>query len=271
MFFAASAVLSWFWRAGARVPVRSGRWACWIFVAWGALSSASAQSQLLINEIVFNPPGTDTPNEYIELRGLPSYLIPLGTYFVAVEGDTNGNPGSIQNIFDLSGQRLGTNGFLVLLQKTNSYTFNASAAILVNTGSGSGWGSGATSSIGHRGEGGQTELENASVTFFLIRSSVPPSLSQDIDQNNDGVPDGVFTNWVVLDWVGILDASGFGDIAYGAINFRWNTAPGNGATASGVIVPVPFTAGYVGRSANTTGSDAADTVTSNSLAFSAPN
>lgn len=235
-------------------------WVWRMMVAWGVVSSALAQGQLLINEILLNVPGSDTPHEYIELRGMPSYVIPQGTYFVGVEGDTNGNPGSVQNIFDLSGQRIGANGFLVLLQKTNLYAPGSGATALVNTGPGPGFGSGSASSIAHRGEGGQTELENASATFFLIRSVVPPALSQDIDVNDDGVPDSAFTNWVVLDSVGLLDADGRGDIAYAAINFRRNQAPGNSALASGTIVPISFTPSYIGRSSNTVGSAAADWV-----------
>jgi hypothetical protein len=112
---------------------------------------ASAQ---VISEILINPPGTDAPNEYIELRGSPNQLLPFGTYLVAVEGDTNGNAGTIQNLFDLSGKQLGGNGFLVILQKTNSYSVNSNATILVNTDKGPGFGSGSSSSIGHRGETG---------------------------------------------------------------------------------------------------------------------
>ncbi|MBK8001873.1 MAG: hypothetical protein IPK15_25020, partial [Verrucomicrobia bacterium] len=55
-----------------------------------------------------------------------------------------------------------------------------------------------------------------------------------------------------LDSVGVLDSDGDGDIAYGKINFRRDTAPGNQATAGNTVVSVPFTPGYVGRSGNTT-------------------
>src|SRR3954452_14141844 len=75
------------------------------------------RAQVVISEILINPPGTDAPNEYIELRGPPNQVLSSGTYFVAVEGDINGNPGVIQDVFDLSGKALGGNGFLVLLQK----------------------------------------------------------------------------------------------------------------------------------------------------------
>src|SRR4051812_29854210 len=185
----------------------------------GSLLSRVASAQV-ISEILINPPGTDAPNEYVELRGSPNQLLPLGTYLVAVEGDTNGNPGIIQNVFDLSGKQLGGNGFLVLLEKTNSYAVTSNATILVNTGKGPGFGSGSSSSIGHRGENGQTDLENGSTTYFLIQATSPPLIGADIDPDNDGNPDGpTFASWTIFDSIGILDDSGLGDIAYGAINF----------------------------------------------------
>jgi hypothetical protein len=225
-----------------------------------------AAGQVVISEILFNPPGNDTPNEYIELRGTPNLVLAAGTYFVAVEGDTNGNPGTVQHIFDLSGRQLGGNGFLVLLQKTNSYQPYANATSVINT-KGSGWGSGSSSSIGHRGESGQTEIENGSATYFLIQSSAAPVIGADIDPDNNGAPDGpTYATWIILDSVGVLDDSGLGDIAYGAINFRRNAS----ATASGVVVSIGFNADYVGRAGNTTGSAAADWIASSSLGGAAP-
>src|SRR5439155_4239804 len=132
-------------------------------------------------------------------------------------------------------------------------------------------GSGASSSIGHRGDGGKTELDNASVTFFLIRTTFAPDPGDDIDANDDGIPDGPYLNWTVLDSVGVLDNTGPGDFAYGAINYRRNAPPGNQAGASGLVVSVGFTPSYVGRSGNTTGSADADWVASDNVSGTAPN
>ncbi len=43
--------------------------------------------ELFINEIMFNPDGADAPNEYLEFRGTPGAVLPVGTYFVGIEGD----------------------------------------------------------------------------------------------------------------------------------------------------------------------------------------
>jgi hypothetical protein len=233
--------------------------------------SLAAPAQVYINEVLFNPPGTDSPNQYIELRGQPNYLLPNGTYFVTVNGSAANNPGTVCDLFDLSGKALGGNGLLILLQKTNSYAVNSNATVLANT-NGPGWGSGSSSSVGHTGPNGQTDLPHPSLTFFLIQTFTAPALGDDIDTNDDGVPDGpVWAGWRVMDSVGVLNNHGAGDVAYGAINFRRNAPPGNGATASGTIVPVGFTPDYVARAGNTIGSAAGDWVAGGSLAGSAPN
>lgn len=241
------------------------RWLCLCLL--GA-SMSIARAELFINEILFNPPFGDTTNEFVEVRGTPNLVIAQGTYLVSVEGDGGGNnPGDIQNIFDLSGRRVGQNGFLLLLQKFHRYKPNPLSTVITNSDSGEGWGSGSSSSLKHRGESGQIEIENASCTFFLIQTAVEPDIGDDIDSDNDGSADGVFTNWFVLDSVGALDNSGTGDIAYGRINFRSDKPPGDGATVpSGTtIVPVPFTPGYVGRNGNTTDGEGTNWIASDNL------
>ncbi|MBI1839531.1 MAG: hypothetical protein HYR88_01605, partial [Verrucomicrobia bacterium] len=216
-----------------------------------------------ISEILFNPPGVDSPNEYIELRGVPNSTLPSGTYLIGVEGDAANNPGMIQDVFDLSGRQFGGNGFLVLLQKTNVYRCDPLARVYTQTGPDPGWGHGAGSTLKHRGEGGQTDLENGSCTFFLIQSPDGPAIGDDIDVNNDGVPDSKqFARWTIFDSVGILDSDGAGDIAYGRINFRRPGPPGNAALASGTVVPTSFTPSYVARIGNSTGWLAGDWIAS---------
>ena len=256
--------------------------ACGVLLLLSVLlaGASTLQAGLLFNEILFNPPFNDATNEYVELRGSPNLVIPKGTYLLSVEGDstvtTNGSPGAIrpgtvQNIFDLGGQRVGQSGFLVLLQKYHRYKPLLYSSVISNTNSSEGWGSGSSSSLGHRGEGGQIELENASCTFFLIQTTNAPSIGDDIDLDDDGAPDGTnFMSWTVLDSVGILDSTGAGDIAYGLINFRSDDSPGNLATAANTIIPVPFTPGYVARNGNSSGWDATDWVASDNLSGKPP-
>jgi hypothetical protein len=236
-------------------------------------AGASARADLLINEILFNPPLADSTNEYVELRGTPNSLLPAGTWLLNVEGDANGNPGTIQNLFDLSGLRVGQNGYLVLLQKNHRYTPNPLATVVTNSDHGDGWGSGSSSSMRHRGEGGQTELENPSCTFLLVQTPNPPSIGDDLDQDDDGELDSSVTSeMLILDAVGILDSDGAGDMAYGRINFRRDNAPGNGASVppGSTVVPLPFTPGYIGRNGDSNGWDRTHWVASDNLGGAAP-
>jgi len=237
-----------------------------------ASSPDPSLTNLFINELLFNPPSADATNEFIEIRGAPNYVIPSGTYLVAVEGDADEDPGTIQNRFDLSGRRIGQNGFLVLLQKFHRFKTVLYSTVLTNSDTGSGWGSGSSSSVGHEGEDDVTDLENPSATFFLIQSGIRPEPGADIDENDDGTPDGTnFVSWTVLDSVGVIDSDDGDDIAYGNINFRRNTAPGNQATAGNTVVSVPFTPGHVARNGNTTGWNATDWAASDNLTGKLPN
>ncbi len=245
---------------------------------WGVLLLAAglhARADLVINEILFNPPAGDFTNEFIELRGTPNMVLANGTYLLSVEGDANGDPGTIQNLFDLSGRRVGQNGFLVLLQKFHRYTVNPLATVITNSDNDGGWGSGSSSSVRHRGENSQTELESPSLTFFLIQTANTPSIGDDIDAHDNGMAGGPrFASWTVLDAVGVLDAEGAGDFAFGKINFRRDKPPGDGATVpaggTATLVPLPFTPGYIGRNGNSTGWDKTNWVASDHLLGAPP-
>src|SRR5262249_55764390 len=85
---------------------------------------------LYISEIFFDPPGTDAPNEYVEIFStVPNFTIPTNTFLVGLEGDIADNPGTVQDTFDLSGFVTGSNGYLALLELSQEYT----AAGAVNT------------------------------------------------------------------------------------------------------------------------------------------
>lgn len=211
-----------------------------------ALGAARAEAALLINEVAFNPPGTDAPNEYVELRNTDSapLAVPAGTYLVALEGDGTG-AGDVQNLFSLGGLVVPANGYLVIAQQGHPYAVAAGATLVVGTGPGFAGAAGFSSDTGN-------DIENVSASFLLITSATAPTLLDDADSNNDGTIDGV--SWTVLDSVGVLD-NGATDISYGALTFV-NGAGGVGAN----LVRIAYDAGYVGRFGNSTGSAAADWV-----------
>jgi hypothetical protein len=230
------------------------------------LPGAYAAPDFRISEILFNPPGADLGAEAIELRGPPNAVISNDTYLVFVEGDSGGTPGVIQNVFELSGLRMGGNGFLLLLQKDAPYTVDPGATLYQNTGDDEGWGDGSGSSIDHRGAFDRLDLENGSFTCLLVCSPSEPDPGDSIDADTNGVPDGVFTSWTVLDTIGILDNSGAGDISYAALTFRHDVS----AQASGAVVELGFSPSYVARQGNTSGSTAADWLVGDDLAGTLP-
>jgi CSLREA domain-containing protein len=218
--------------------------------------TVSEPSVIYINEVLFNPPGVDAPNEYIELRGPANAVIPAGTYFVAIEGDSADNTGDVQTIINLSGLTFGSNGFLVLLQNGNTYTTAAGATVITSTTTGFGGLPGAI----FQADAAATDIEDDSVTFMLVQTGVAPTLTDDIDSNNDATPDGsAFAGWSVRDSIGVLNATA-GALGYGAINYHDGAS--GASTPGSTVVTVSFTAAYVGRIGDSTGSAATDWVAS---------
>lgn len=178
-----------------------------------ACISMSAQN-LVISEIMISPPGDDSPYEFIEIRGDAGTTIADGTYIVFVEGDSGGseNPGDIESpgsggVIDLSGQVIGSNGFLVILTSGNPYqarnVVDSNATVLLDVTDGT--------------------LEDATYTMFLVNSPTVPRSNKDIDADNDGTPDGdLYNSWTIFDSISIVDNDDFvddGEFAYSNVIF----------------------------------------------------
>lgn len=160
-----------------------------LLISFTVASLASAASgQVFINEIAFNPPGNpDGPNEYIELRGTPSSVLSLGTYLLSIEGDATAvqTTGAVRDIFDLSSQSFGSNGFLTLLQNGSLYSTDPAANTLTNS-VGTGYGNAIEgSTVGHTADDDATDIRNASITYMLIQSAVAPGQADDVDGDNE--------------------------------------------------------------------------------------
>jgi uncharacterized repeat protein (TIGR01451 family) len=194
------------------------------------IGAAGPVADLYINEVMYNPPGADGPNEYIEFRGAPSAVIPAGTYLVEIEGDGAG-AGVVDRVFDLSGRTLGSNGYMVFLQQGNTYVVDPMATVATATGTG--W----------TGLGGPNDIENGTVSFLLISSPAAPVIGTDVDADNDGVLDGVALTWTIIDSVAATDGGG-ADLNY----------------APRPCDPIGFTPGVLARIGESTGSTAADWV-----------
>jgi hypothetical protein len=236
---------------------------------WLALSTAS-QAGPLISEIYFNPPGgNDAPTnnalEYIELCA-PVGTSLSNTYLIFLENENdefNGqNPGEVENIFDLNGMLLGSNGYLVLAMRNSAYpaltsvpfdittpvnaanptkaeslkTLANGAHVYQNRDTGAGYGNGATSSIGHVGQ--NSDIEGSGFTAMLVSVDpligIAPILNQDLDVGNDGL-DLLPAGWSILDSIGVFgepDETAFGRL-YGLVNF----GPGSSVGLPGGVEP----------------------------------
>ncbi|MEQ8837829.1 MAG: hypothetical protein RID07_13570 [Lacipirellulaceae bacterium] len=249
---------------------------CWLLFAVLTFASYGAQlsAQTYINEIYFDPPGSsgDKVFEYIELRGSNSASL-AGQYLIFLENESSAtsNAGVIENIFDLTTQSLGSNGFLVLRQAASDMFYDPEPAgtnVLVNTGTALNFGSGPTSTIGHSDLGGEGEIENSGFTAMLIDigTGAAPVLDQDLDNGDDGMSDDTFpTGWTVLDSIGVnSEASESDGRLYAPINFS-NGLPGNGGNGEpgAVFVDTGFEIEYVGRWGDSTGSGVRDWHASN--------
>jgi hypothetical protein len=160
-----------------------------------------------------------------------------------------GGAGEVEKVFDLTGQTLGSSGFLVFRQAGNSYTVAPGTTELTYS----------------------VPLENSGFTAMLILNNGGPGsvpfvsdvTPMDLDADNNGVLDVPNGNidWDVIDSIGIhaeVDEPEFGQL-YGAVNF--------GPLPSGTGVPnylnVGYEIEYLGRWGNSTGSTHADWHVSN--------
>ncbi|MGL4512675.1 MAG: hypothetical protein ACRCT8_06250 [Lacipirellulaceae bacterium] len=212
-----------------------------------ACAPASSRANFVVINEIFNDPGgagTDERDEYIELRGTPGMSL-ANLYLIFVENEVSlsgqGNAGIVENIFTLGDNpntpgietpyALGSNGFLTMRQKDTLYANPpAGTTDLVQTGSGSGWGSDSSSTIRHSGEAGKTRIENSGFTAMLIRNIGDPVFGQpflglDLDVGNNGLDaaPGQFgwrNNWTILDSIGIHgEADEANGRLYGKVNF----------------------------------------------------
>jgi hypothetical protein len=238
--------------------------------ALALVTLTSANAQIYINEIYFNPAGTDAPNEYIELRGTPSLSISTGTYLLFLEGDNGATTtagaraGDIHGIFDLSGKAFGSNGYMVLRQNGSPYSVNSSATSYTATSTG--WGG-----LGFNGSATSAgDIENNSFTAMVISigTAAAPTWGQQLDANNDGLLDLV-SGWSILDSIGVGD-TGANDRLYGAVNFS-NAAEGSSVSSNGGLLKYLgwSETEYLARVADSTGNTLADWAVAD-VGFTAP-
>jgi hypothetical protein len=128
-----------------------------------------AKAQLLINEVLVNPPGSDEPFEFIELKGTPGSTL-NNIYVCVFEGDS-ASAGNSDLVIPLRNVTLGSNG-LLFIGSTLAYNNLPSETTKKDT-------------LIFGIPGGV--LENGNISFVVIFSPSGILTNVDYDLDNDGV------------------------------------------------------------------------------------
>jgi hypothetical protein len=166
--------------------------------ALSVTSSQPAQATIKLNEAMLNAPGTNSTQDYIELKSSTGGVEAFDLYMVMLEGDAGaaGGVGVVDHFVQLTGST-GSNG--LFLRHNFSVAINPTPDANTST---------QTGSFGH---------ENAAITWMLVSGFDPIATpaTTDLDTNDDGVLDS--TPWTaVLDAVGVGDGDSNGDRTYAA-------------------------------------------------------
>ena len=186
----------------------------------GNVNTPALGTGLFINELLIDPLfGDQDSQQAIEIRGVPNSVIDEGTYFVVVEEGSN-TGGEIQVIFDLSGLRIGSNGFLVLLSGDSPFTTAIGANTLRSSTPGFGGLPGDIFSDVHT-LSDRLDFIVGNNSYMLIQSDVAPPLGGDIDVDDDGIAEstGVISTWNILDSIAV-HTSFIADQTYSQIVFK---------------------------------------------------
>ncbi|MEM1026886.1 MAG: hypothetical protein AAGJ38_02280 [Planctomycetota bacterium] len=259
-----------------------------------AVAGLAPGAELYLNELYFDPPGSsgDDVFEYIELRGTPGmsldnhYLL-----FLESEGQEGGNgaitgsAGELDAWFDLSGQTMGSNGFLTLRQADgffapNPYVVAPGATDLKQGVQFTGWGTvGSGSTIGWNSDG--FKIENGAFSALIVAAepvlpnpafvegsaepellAITPITNFDYDQGNDGL-DTLPEGWSIVDGIGVAEegeaefARLYAPVNYGAFE-SGQPVTGTNLEPDAVFIPTDFEIEYVARLGDSTGQTAGD-------------
>ncbi|MBM3977122.1 MAG: hypothetical protein FJ299_09045 [Planctomycetes bacterium] len=170
--------------------------------------------EITLSELLFNPPGTDNGQEFVELRGVAGHSL-AGYYLLAIEGDTT-SAGVVDVVYPLS-STLGSNG-LLLARDAASVISPAPAA-------------GTTVLVADF----SPDIENGSNTYVL-GFGTPPTVGTDLDSDNDGTLNGgVLPGFTIVDAIGVLENDTGGNVGYGDDLGFLNVGPFAAFTPDGLV------------------------------------
>ena len=167
---------------------------------------------LVLNEVEWDTPGTDAPQEFIEVKGTPGAVL-SGVYFASVEGDSGANIGQATTVVDLSGVTVGSDGLIWIRSSTADTSQMAPDP-------------GTTLVTSTTLDAGKSNLQNGTNSFLIITSPTTPiTTGMDLDTNNDGTLD-LPSGATMVDGIGETDG-GSGDVMYGAVLTMTNASGTN--------------------------------------------
>jgi hypothetical protein len=168
--------------------------------------ATASRAQFTLSEIMIDAPGSDDGQEYIEIRG-PASAALSGYHLVVIEGDGTG-AGVVDMVIPLGAYTTGSNG-LLLIRDTSAVLspppHPATSVVVFNP---------------------TPDIENGTNTFVL-GSGTPPTVTTDLDTNDDGVLDNGIPGFTVADAVATTDG-GSSDRMYAA-QLGGTNFPDNGA------------------------------------------
>ena len=152
-----------------------------------SLPLAAAVTDVRINEVYARMDGPDTV-EFVELHGPPGQDL-AGLTVLVIEGQVSSNEGTIDRVWDLTGQTIPPDGLFVIGSAT---TPNVDWAAV-------------------------TSIEDGTETFLLVQGFTGAS-GNDVDADDDGVADATDTDiGTIIDSVGLAGpAASNGPTYYGA-------------------------------------------------------
>lgn len=188
-------------------------------------------NDLLLNEVKVDPPGTDQPFEYLELRGTPGAAL-TNYYLLVLEGDyglDGTGLGLADLVFSLGLTTPGANGLLLIKATTGGHNPQSAATRVVGS--------------PFLDDGSVQSLENGTSSFVLVRSTTPLIAGNDYDSDGDGVLD-LPVGASVVDAVGWSDNSSSLDRVYGGVSLTQSIDfPDAASRSAGNLTPLA-TAGW---------------------------
>ena len=167
----------------------------------------------------FNPNGDDNGQEYIELTGTPSSTL-TGATIIYIDGDDT-QAGIIKTVYSLPTLTFGTNGLILLRDAATVLSPAPSAATTVFV------------------QNFTPDLQNTTGTFMLV-TGFTGARNNDIDSDNDGVPNTTVPWTSVLSAVSVLDdltdlTDRMYAAAFGGTNITKPTSVANSTVPTGIV------------------------------------